>query len=167
MLLNGRDVLCVIPCLYPGLCFSFISLSFLAEPILFNLKTLGCCALELVFLCCAVIMISMLASSHMHPLLRKALVRLGIFLVYGWFVAWIFTLIEKQDEPAYRRMERMLKELRTELNLTCMQNKTDDCFDIFVRRAAAAVDEGNKLDWTFMNALAFLFASFTTIGKVP
>ena len=106
----------------------------------------------------------MLADSHMHPLLRKGLVRLGLFHVNGLFVAWIFTLIEKQDEPAYKRMKRMLKELRTELNLTCIHNITEDYFENFVKRAAAAVKEGDELDWTFVNTLAFLFASFTTIG---
>lgn len=110
-------------------------------------------------------MICILASSSMHPLLRKALIRLGIFHVYGLMVAWIFTLIEKQEEPAYKRMERMLKELRTELNHTCVHNMTDDCFDNFVTRAAAAVKEGDELDWTFPNSLAFAFASFTTIGN--
>jgi len=109
----------------------------------------------------------MLANSHMHPLLRKALVRLGLFHVYGLTVGWIFTLIEKQDEPAYKRMERMLKELRTEFNITCAQNMTEDGFENFVRRAAAAVKEGDELDWTFQNSLAFVFVSFTTIGKVP
>lgn len=112
-----------------------------------------------------VIIIRILANSPMHPLLGKALVRVGLFQVYGAFAAWIFTLIEKQDEPAYKRMERMLKELRTELNLT--HNMTDDCFESFVRRAAAAVKEGDQLDWTYLNSLAFMFASLTTIGKVP
>lgn len=109
----------------------------------------------------------MLANSHMHPLLRKALARLGLFLVYGLIVAWIFTLIEKQDETAYKRMERMLEELKTELNLTCVHNMTEDFFEDFVSRAATAVKEGDKLDWTFLNSLAFMFASLTTIGKVP
>ena len=112
-------------------------------------------------------MICILANSKMHPLLRKVLIRLGLFKVYGLMVAWIFALIEKQDEPAYKRMERMLKELRTELNHTCVHNMTDGYFDNFVRRAAAAVKEGDELDWTLPNSLAFTFASFTTIGKVP
>ena len=133
-------------------------------PLLF--KTLRCHDIQLGFLCCEVITICLLANSHMHPLLRKALVRLGLFKVYGLIVAWIFTLIEKQDEPAYKRMERMLKELRSELNLTCIHNMTEDCFESFVRRAAAAVKEGDKLNWTFLNSLAFMFAAFTTIGKV-
>lgn len=111
-------------------------------------------------------MTCILANSNMHPLLRKALIRLGLFQVYALMVGWIFTLIEKQDESAYKRMKRMLQELKTELNHSCVHNMTDDYFENFVTRAAAAVNEGDKLDWTLPNSLAFIFASFTTIGKV-
>lgn len=60
-------------------------------------------------------MICILANSNMHRLLQKALIRLGLFQVYGLMVAWNLTLIEKQDEQAYKRIERMLNELRTKL----------------------------------------------------
>ena len=100
----------------------------------------------------------------MHPLLGKALVRFIIFQVYCLSLAWIFTLIEKQDEPAHKRMEKMLNELKTEIDLK--YNMTDEHFESFVRTATAAVLEGEVPDWTYLNSLGFLFAAVTTIGNV-
>ncbi|KAL9966744.1 hypothetical protein ACROYT_G024862 [Oculina patagonica] len=59
-------------------------------------------------------------------------------------------------------MERMLNELKTEVNLK--YNMTDNYFESFARRAAAAVSEGEELDWTYLNSLGFVFAAVTTIG---
>lgn len=101
---------------------------------------------------------------EMHPLLRKTLLRVGVFYAYGLFVAWIFTLIERRDESADDRMNQKLRELRTEIDLKC--NMTDNDFDIFVRRAAEAVATEAELDWTFLNSCGFAFAAITTIGMV-
>ena len=99
----------------------------------------------------------------MHPLLRKTLLRVMLFNVYGAFVAWIFTLIEKREESSYQRMKRMLTELRMEMDLK--YNMTNNDFERFITRASAAVEEGEELDWTFLNSCGFVFAAFTTIGK--
>ena len=100
----------------------------------------------------------------MHPLLGKAIVRLLLFQAYCLFVAWIFTIIEKREEPSYKRMESMLKELKTEIDLKC--NMSDQYFESFVRRAASAVMEGEQPDWSYVNSLGFIFTAVTTIGKV-
>ena len=100
----------------------------------------------------------------MHPLLGKVLLRVGVFYAYGFFVAWIFTLIEKRDESADARMNQKLSELRTEIVLK--YNMTENDFKIFVRRAAEAAATEAELDWTFLNSCGFAFAAITTIGKV-
>ena len=99
----------------------------------------------------------------MHPLLGKTLFRTLMFHAYGLFLSWIFTFIEKRDESSLDRMERMLKELKIEVNKN--YNMTDDDFQRFVKRAATAVTEGNQLDWNFLNSCGFVFAALTTIGK--
>ena len=100
----------------------------------------------------------------MHPLLCKALLRVGVFYAYGLFVAWIFTLIERKDESAHDRMSQKLRELKTEITLK--YNMTDNDFDMFARRAAEAAATEAELDWTFLNSCGFVFAAITTIGKV-
>lgn len=102
----------------------------------------------------------------MHPLLGKTLIRVTLFYAYGLFVAWIFTLIERTEESAHDRMKQKLRELRTEIDLKYNINVTDNDFDIFVQRAAAAVATDAELDWTFLNSCGFAFAAITTIGKV-
>ena len=100
----------------------------------------------------------------MHPLLKKALLRATLFYAYGLFVAWIFTLIERTEETGHRKMERMLHELRTEIVLK--YNMTDNDYERFVRRAAAALEVDAELEWTFLNSCGFAFAAITTIGKL-
>ncbi|XP_068740019.1 uncharacterized protein [Montipora capricornis] len=51
----------------------------------------------------------------MNVLLEKTLQRFIIFYLYGLFVAWIFTLIEKLEETAHERKERALEDIRKEL----------------------------------------------------
>ena len=99
----------------------------------------------------------------MHPLLGKALLRLGLFLAYCSLFAWIFTVIERKDEPAHKTKERMLGDLRREINMK--YNMTDNDFETFVLRAATAVLAGDQLDWTFLNSGEFVFAALTTVGK--
>ena len=53
----------------------------------------------------------------MHPLVKRAIVRVLIFYVYGPFIAWIFTFIEKRDEKVQEKIEKELKELRLEADL--------------------------------------------------
>ena len=101
---------------------------------------------------------------EMHPLLGKALLRVGVFYAYGLFVAWIFTLIEKRDESAHDRMNQKLRELRTDIDIK--YNMTDNDFDIFVKKAAEALATEAELNWTFLNSCGFAFAAITTIGKV-
>ncbi|XP_022795969.1 potassium channel subfamily K member 3-like [Stylophora pistillata] len=98
----------------------------------------------------------------MHPLLKKSLLRFGFLHTYAILVAWIFTVIERRDEPAFERMEKSLRKLRFDMNLN--YNLTDDDFDNFVNRAAAAVIEGDELDWTLLNSFTFALVAFTTIG---
>ncbi|XP_078375762.1 potassium channel subfamily K member 3-like [Oculina patagonica] len=59
-------------------------------------------------------------------------------------------------------MERMLNELRMEMDQK--YNMTDNDFENFVTRASAAAEEGEELDWSFVNSCGFVFAAFTTIG---
>ena len=98
----------------------------------------------------------------MHPLLGKALLRVVVFYAYGLFVAWIFTLIEKTDEPAQDRMKRKLLSLKEETYIK--YNMTDSDFHSLVTRAAEAVTDGEEMDWTFLNSCGFVFAALTTIG---
>lgn len=102
--------------------------------------------------------------SEMHPLIGKTFLRFVLLHIYGLTVAWIFTLVEKRDEPAQVRMDRILGELRNEINLK--YNMTDDDFGNFVKITAEAVTAGNELDWTFVNSWEFVSVAFTTIGKV-
>lgn len=99
----------------------------------------------------------------MHALLRKALLRGALFYAYGLFVAWIFTFIERRNESPQKRMDRMLAELKKEINNK--YNMTGEDFNSFVRRAAAAVAEGEELDWTFLNSCGFIFPAIATIGR--
>ena len=99
----------------------------------------------------------------MHPLLRKALLRVVFFHAYGLFAAWMFTLIEKRDEASQDRMKRTLLKLKEETYTK--YNMTDNDFENLVTRAAAAVMDGDELDWTFINSCGFVFAALTTIGK--
>ena len=100
----------------------------------------------------------------MNPLLGKAFLRLGVFFAYLVFVSWIFTIIERTDESAHERKERMLKDLRTEISFK--YNMTDNDYDSFIVKAAAAWSAGDKLDWTFQNSGGFVFAALTTVGKM-
>ena len=99
----------------------------------------------------------------MNPLLGKALLRVVFFYAYGLLVAWIFTFIEKKDELAHNRMERMLSEMKKEVHMK--YNMTDNEFNSFVRTVTAAVAAGNEKDWTFLNSCGFVFSAITTIGK--
>ena len=108
---------------------------------------------------------SVLFFKEMNPLLGKAFLRFGIFSAYCLFVAWIFTIIERKDESAHERMERMLKDLRKEI--TFKYNLTDNDFDSFTAKAAAALSAGDKPDWTFPNSCGFVLAALTTVGKTP
>ena len=100
----------------------------------------------------------------MHPLLRKTLLRFAVFYACASFIAWIFTIIEQRSELAHNGMERMLKDLREDIEIKF--NITDNEFDSFVRRAAVAMTTGDEKDWNFWNSLDFVFTAFTTIGKV-
>ena len=100
----------------------------------------------------------------MHPLLGKTLWRVVLFYTYGLFVAWIFTLVERTDQSGYERMNSTLSKLKEEIDLK--YNMTDKEFESFVRRAAAAVADGEELEWTFLNSCGFVFAALTTIGKI-
>lgn len=85
-----------------------------------------------------------------------------MFHAYGLFVAWIFTFIEKRAESSHERMERILQELKNEVDTN--YNMTNNDFARFVAKAAEAVMEGNQLDWNFLNSCGFVFAALTTIG---
>lgn len=99
----------------------------------------------------------------MKALLGKALQRVVIFYSYGLFTAWIFTIIEKTDEPAHKRMNQTLEDLKNEMDRK--YNVTEDDFNGFVQNAKKAVKMGEELDWTFLNSCGFVFASLTTVGK--
>ena len=99
----------------------------------------------------------------MRRLLCKAIVRILILYLYGLFIAWIFTMIEKLDETAHQRMERMLKDLRNEVDLK--YNMTDNEFNSSVKIAAEAMKAKEELDWNFFNSCNFVVATLTTIGK--
>lgn len=99
----------------------------------------------------------------MNPLLGKAALRIGVLCAYCTFVAWIFTIIERNDESGHERMEKMLKDLKTEVAFK--YNMTDNDFDSFIASAAAALSTGDKLDWTFLNSGGFVLAALTTVGK--
>ena len=91
----------------------------------------------------------------MHPILEKTLFRMLMFHAYGLFVAWIFTFIEKRAESSHERMERILQELKNEVDTN--YNMTNNDFARFVAKAAEAVMEGNQLDWNFLNSCGFTY----------
>ena len=86
-----------------------------------------------------------------------------LLCLYGLFIAWIFTMIEKLDETAHQRMERMLKDLRNEVDLK--YNMTDNEFNSSVKIAAEAMKAKEELDWNFFNSCNFVVATLTSIGK--
>ena len=99
----------------------------------------------------------------MRRLLCKAIIQILILYLYALFIAWIFTMIEKLDETAHQRMERMLKDLRNEVEF--QYNMTDDEFNSFVKIAAEAMKAKEELDCNFFNGCNFVVATRTTIGK--
>ena len=99
----------------------------------------------------------------MRRLLCKAIMQILILYLYALFIAWIFTMIEKLDETAHQRMERMLKDLRNEVEF--QYNMTDDEFNSFVKIAAEAMKAKEELDCNFFNSCNFVVATRTTIGK--
>ena len=118
---------------------------------------------ELVLICSISTLLNLSFLGHMNPLLGKALLRVVFFYAYGLLVAWIFTFIEKKDELAHNRMERMLSEMKKEVHMK--YNMTDNEFNSFVRTVTAVVAAGNEKDWTFLNSCGFVFSAITTIGK--
>lgn len=100
----------------------------------------------------------------MNPLLVKTLLRFLLFHAYVFFVAWIFTLIEKRDESPHERMQTLLTELRKEVAIN--NNMTDEAFNKFVKKASEAIIAGDELGWNFLNSCGFVFATLTTIGDV-
>ena len=99
----------------------------------------------------------------MNLISKKTLFRIGLFYAYGLFGAWVFTLIERKDEPGQKIMERLLQELKIDLRLK--YNISDGDFDSFVKKATKATAAGDELDWTFFNSCGFTFAALTTIGN--
>lgn len=118
---------------------------------------------EFVLVCSISTLFNLSFLGQMNPLLGKALLRVVLFYAYGLFVAWFFTFIEKKDELAQNRMERMLSELKSEVHIS--YNMTDNEFNSFVRRITAAVAAGSEKDWNFLNSCGFVFSAITTIGK--
>ena len=99
----------------------------------------------------------------MFPLVRKTLVRVGLFYTYGLFFAWIFTLIEINYR--IKGWENQLRLLKEKINLK--YNKTDEDYESFVKEGAETVMQNAiELDWTFMNSCGFVFAAITRIGDV-
>ena len=101
--------------------------------------------------------------SKMRPLLCKAIERILILYLYGLFIAWIFTTIKKLDKTAHQRMERMLTNLRNEVDLK--YNVTDNEFISFVKIAAEAMEAKEELDCNFFNICNSVVATLTTIAK--
>ena len=99
----------------------------------------------------------------MRRLLCKAIMQILILYLYGLFIAWIFTMIEKLDKTTHQRMERMLKDLRNEVEFK--YNMTDNEFNSFVKIGAEAMKAKEELDWNFFNSCNFVVATLTTIGK--
>ena len=119
---------------------------------------------DFVLLCSISTLFNLSFLGQMYPLLGKALLRVVFFYAYGLLVAWMFTFIEKREELAHHKMERMLSELKNEVHMK--YNMTDKEFNSFVRRAAAALAAGNEKDWNFVNSCGFVFSAITTIGKI-
>ena len=99
----------------------------------------------------------------MNVLLEKTLQRFIIFYLYGLFVAWIFTLIEKLEETAHERKERALEDIRKGMDKK--YNMTDQDFNKFVKTTYEAMKDGEILDWNFQNSATFVFAALTTVGN--
>ncbi|XP_068740013.1 uncharacterized protein [Montipora capricornis] len=100
----------------------------------------------------------------MNVLLEKTLQRFIIFYLYGLFVAWIFTLIEKLEETAHERKERALEDIRKGMDKK--YNMTDQDFYKFVKTTYEAMKDGEILDWNFQNSATFVFAALTTVELI-
>lgn len=118
---------------------------------------------DFVLVCSISTLLNLSFLGQMNPLLGKALLRVVLFYAYGLLVAWLFTFIEKREELAHNKMERMLSQLKNEVYMK--YNMTDKEFNSFVRKAAAALAAGNEKDWNFVNSCGFVFSAITTIGK--
>ena len=100
----------------------------------------------------------------MNLIAKKTILRIGLFYAYGLLGAWIFTLIEKKEEPGNKIRERMLQELKKGLLLK--YNMSDDDFDSFVQKVTDAAAAGDEMDWSFFNSCGFTFAALTTVGNI-
>lgn len=99
----------------------------------------------------------------MNSLLGKVLLRLSIYYGYTLAVAWVFTYIEHQDESVQDKKDRLLKDLRTD-----MQNKynmTEYEFMNFSRRAKEVFSVGDEIDWTFPTSFMFVATTLSTVGN--
>ena len=98
----------------------------------------------------------------MKPLVKKALFRVTVFLVWVLGGAWFFLLVEYKEEDDRKAKEMIMTELyhnmSTKYNMTMME---------FTNLAYTIHDALTlpKRQWYYANAVGFALQTVTTIGQ--
>ena len=99
----------------------------------------------------------------MKVLLKKCVLRILCLLLWVFFSAWLFVLMEYTEKDGAREKYQLLISLYK--FMAAKYNMSLEDFNNFSRTAHEALTEP-KLEWTIFHAMDFLFQAFTTIGKL-
>ena len=99
----------------------------------------------------------------MKVLLKKCVLRILCLLLWVFFGAWLFVLMEYTEKDGAREKYQLLISLYK--FMAAKYNMSLEDFNNFSRTAHEALTEP-KLEWTIFLAMDFLFQAFTTIGKL-
>ena len=101
--------------------------------------------------------------SKMKVLLKKCVLRILCVFLWAVFSAWLFVLMEYTEKDGAREKYQLLislyKFMATKYNMSL------EDFNNFSRMAHEALTEP-KLEWTFFQAMDFVFQAFTTVGEL-
>lgn len=98
----------------------------------------------------------------MAPLFKTALLRTFGFLLWAFFSAWLFYVVEYTEKDNQEEKYQLLHSLY--VSMTSKYNMTIEEFNNFSSIAYEALSEP-KPQWTYSVSVNFVFQAFTTIGK--